>query len=90
MTGTELLYWSIGLVGVYQLYTTIRVSVSASYSRAQKLTQLALIWLIPFLGALLCHIFLVSDMRAARKKDAGFIPEGGVNPQGIGSDGHHG
>jgi hypothetical protein len=86
---TELLYWGIGLVIAYQLCATIRVLVSVSYSRRQKLMQLTLVWLVPFIGALLCHIFLSSDTRVAREKDGAFIPDGGVNPQGIGSDGPH-
>jgi hypothetical protein len=89
MVSTELLYWGIGLVTAYQLYATIRVLASASYSRRQKMMQLVLIWLVPFLGALSCHIFLASDTRVARGKDGAFIPDGGVNPQGIGSDGPH-
>lgn len=83
----RLLYWLVGSLAAYQLYLTLRICLSALYSRRQKLAQGILIWLLPFLGALICHIFLISDRRLPRTKDNAFTPDGGGNPSGIGSAG---
>ena len=75
-------------VGLYQLYVTVRVFASSSYSMAQRFAQLSLIWLLPLLGAIACHIFLGSDEHSSTKREDGFISDGGNSPTGIGSDGH--
>ncbi len=48
------------LVGIacYQVYVTVRVVGASEYSRAQKNIQVIVIWLVPFLGAGLCHLVL--------------------------------
>ncbi len=61
-------------VALYQLYVTVRVFMSNSYSTAQKFAQLALIWLLPFLGAVVCHAFLGADEHSSEKHEDGFIP----------------
>ena len=86
---TKLLYAGLAVLAFYQLYVTVRVSMSVQYSRGQKLAQAAFVWLLPFIGAVACHIFLLSDTRSSRGKDSGFIPDGGDNPPGIGTDGTH-
>jgi hypothetical protein len=82
------LYWGLAVLAAYQLYATVRVLVSVQYSRLQKLVQVALIWAIPFIGAVACHIFLTADTRRLRQRDSAFIPDGGNSPSGIGSDSH--
>ena len=85
----DLLYWGVAALGFYQLYVTIRVAVADQYSFAQKFLQVALIWLLPVMGALVCHIFLVSDTRPSRAKDSAFIADGGGNPPGASDGSHH-
>lgn len=86
---TELGYWVIGLLTAYQLYVTLRVILSALYSRTQKGLQAAVIWLVPLLGALVCHIVLSSATRHSRPNEAAFTSDEGGNPSGIGSAGPH-
>ncbi len=82
-----LIYAGLGALTIYQLYVTIKVLASVQYSRRQKLAQVILVWLLPFIGAVLCHVFLVSDTQGPGEKDAAFTPDGGNSPVGIGSDG---
>lgn len=89
MVNTTWLYWGIGLVAAYEIYVTIRVTASPGYSRSQKLMQAAIIWFVPFLGALLCHGVLASDAHIPRKRDTAFSRDEGDNPPGIGSAGPH-
>ena len=66
----------------YQLFVTMRVLLSRQYSLAQRLIQVALIWALPFLGAILCHVFLTTDRASHQKRDTAFISDGGDNPPG--------
>ena len=84
---TRLLYWLTGSLASYQLYVTLRIALSVFYSPRQKFMQAMMIWLLPFLGALICHIVLISDARRPRVKDNAFTPDGGGNPSGIDSAG---
>ncbi len=88
MSRATLTYVFIGLAAAYQLYVTMLVLASASYSGRQKLMQLALVWFIPVVGGLFCHIFLVSDSTTPHKDEA-FTRDGGDNPPGIGTGGPH-
>ena len=81
---------SLGItLAVYQLIITIRVATAAEYTTFQKVAQVLFIWLVPFVGAVACHIFLASDRQRHRPSSTTFTPDGGVNPPGIGSDGGH-
>ena len=77
------------MLGIYQLYVTVRVSAAAQYSLGQKVVQVAMIWLVPFIGSVVCHAFLASDTRFAKKQDRAFITDGGDSPHGAGSEGVH-
>lgn len=70
-------------LAVYQLYVSLRVLFAIQYTKLQRLAQLGLIWLIPLFGAIVCHVFLVSDMKRPRPRDTAFTqaPE---NPPGGG------
>jgi len=56
------------LVGIacYQVYVTVRVLGASEYSRAQKIAQSVIIWLVPFLGAGLCHLVLYTTTDRTR------------------------
>jgi hypothetical protein len=86
---SELLYGGLAVLGIYQLYVTSRISSAAQYSRMQKFVQVTLVWLIPLIGAITCHAFLVSDTKPPRKRDGAFISDGGDSPHGAGSEGIH-
>jgi hypothetical protein len=45
-----------GCVAVYQLIVSIVIWRSVQYSAGQKITQTAIIWLVPLLGAVVCHM----------------------------------
>lgn len=86
---TEILILLLAALGLYQLFVTFRILMSGQYSIPQRFAQLALIWFIPFFGALVCNIFLESDGRPLKTPESGFTPDGGDNPPGTGSDGIH-
>jgi len=57
---SEIPPWLIALVAVvamYQAYVTLAIARSGLLTRTQLLTQCALIWLLPLLGAVVCHWF---------------------------------
>jgi O-antigen ligase len=76
------------VLAAYQLYVTLRVLFAIQYTKVQRLLQLALIWLIPLFGAIVCHVFLVSDAQRPRPRDTAFTqaPE---NPPGGSQEGSH-
>ena len=71
----------LAALALYQLYVSVRVLASGLYSGAQKGMQLGLIWLLPMLGALLCHLLLAADAEnsqareRAGKRDTAFTPQ---------------
>ena len=54
------------VLAAYQLYVSLRVLFAIQYTKMQRLGQLALIWLIPLFGAIVCHVFLVTDAKRPR------------------------
>ena len=73
---------------LYQLFVTARIAFSRRYSGTQRALQVAIIWLVPFFGAVLCHAFVDSDAESTRPRDTSFTADGGSNPPGINQDGH--
>jgi hypothetical protein len=70
---------------VYQLFVTARVVFSSQYSAKQRVAQVAIIWLVPLFGAVICHNFVVADTRRRRARDTSFTEGGGDSPPGAGS-----
>jgi len=68
------------LVGAYQVWVTFRLAKAVEYSRVQKLSQFALIWLIPILGAALVHFVLSSGGQPERPADRAFIRQDENHP----------
>ena len=64
----------VALVG-YQAYVSRRVSKSTDYSQPQLRLQQALIWLVPAVGAFLCHLMLL-ESDSARERQAELGGEG--------------
>ncbi len=86
---TYWLIWIIGAAVLYQILVTGKILLAREYLAAQKRKQFLLIWLLPFIGALICDLFLASDRRVARARNTRFTPDGGGNPPGISDVGHH-
>jgi hypothetical protein len=66
----------LGLLA-YQGYITMRVRAQPNYSRKQKVLQMALIWLVPVVGAAVVHAFFASDSEIPVRPDERFVPEVG-------------
>lgn len=56
----NILYGLAGLL-FFQAYATIRLVRSKSFPREQRLRQLLIIWLVPFLGAAMTIAVLATD-----------------------------
>ena len=65
------------LVGIacYQGYVMVRVMGASEYSRTQKIAQAIIIWLVPFLGAGLCHLVLHTTTDRARPPKGRLLEE---------------
>jgi hypothetical protein len=50
-----LLLTAITLVAAYQAYVTLIIARSGLLTRVQRLSQVALIWVLPMVGAAICH-----------------------------------
>lgn len=46
------------LAGAYQLYVSWRVCQSEYYAGNQRTLQLIIVWLVPVIGAIACHLML--------------------------------
>lgn len=58
MTPTLTLLIALGLVVVgYQLFVTLLLVRSGLLKRAQLFAQLGVVWIVPLVGAALCHWF---------------------------------
>jgi len=73
----------VAILVVLQLYVSVRVLLAREYTSLQKWWQLAIVWLVPLLGAVLVRSFLVSDRSRPSDRDTSFISDGGGNPPGI-------
>jgi hypothetical protein len=75
---------AIGALLAYQVFISVRILLSDSYSNGQKAAQLVLTWVVPLLGAFFCHLFLRADAAKPPKRDTSFVADHGGNPPGIG------
>ena len=73
------------LLVLYQLFASVKLLIYPGYGPAQKVTQLAFIWLVPFVGAFVVRSIIFSDQAPKLRREVGFQPDGGGNPEGIGS-----
>jgi hypothetical protein len=68
---------------VYQGYVTAKVMANTRCTALQKRMQLAVVWLLPGVGAAVVHAFLVSDNEIPVRADERFI----TNTSGDGDSG---
>lgn len=71
----------VALMVAYQIYISRRVSRSPYYSDRQRWVQLIMIWMMPAIGASLCHLML-------KEAEAGDVShdQGGGNDDDFGGD----
>ncbi len=63
-------------IASYQLWISIMVFRAPQFDQRQKLYQLALIWLIPAIGAIAVHSMIWSDGHPPYKPEAGYTEPG--------------
>lgn len=61
----------------YQVYVTSAILRKQHFERSQKAFQIALVWLIPLIGALLIYSFLRADGKAPYKPEKGYTEPSG-------------
>lgn len=89
LTTTEALVVGTSVVGALQAYASLQILVSSAYTGGQKVRQLFLVWLLPFIGAVVVLLFMENDSAPAVRRDTAFTAAPGGNPEGIGTgDGH--
>ena len=84
--GTLVILALLLAVIAYQLFVTVRVVRSDQYSSTQRIVQAILIWLVPLVGAVICHVVLFTDRQSPQRRDDNFVPATDNNPPGIGQD----
>jgi hypothetical protein len=78
----------IATAAIYQLYVTYRLLRAPIFSAGQKWAQAAFIWIVPVVGAVVCHAVLLLDANTSGPRDSAFTPDGGENPVGTGQGSH--
>lgn len=68
-------YFLGALALAYQLLVSVNLLRFKGYSGGQKAAQLALIWLLPIVGALVVHTVLNSTTITRPKADEDFVPQ---------------
>ena len=77
----------LAIVVIYHIYVSIIIFRADEYEPIQRLFQLFVVWIIPFFGALGCHLVLRSQRETGHRKGNLFVPQG---PNDAGGDGHYG
>jgi hypothetical protein len=74
MSGDLLLLVGVALL-TFQAWVTYLVIAAHEYSALQKALQVALIWLLPVIPAILVAVVLWALRKRPRPRDTAFIPE---------------
>lgn len=69
-------------IACYQVYVTVRVVGATEYSRVQKAVQVIMIWVVPFLGAGLCHLVLYTSTDRSRSSEGKSLEDNDLAPYG--------
>ena len=89
----ELILLIVAVVVILNLFASLAVLRVAELSPSQRLLQLALIWLIPVLGAIVCAAFASSQALGSSARgtiDPLYLPADGGGPDGPGFCGSSG
>lgn len=65
----------IGAVAFYQLYVTAILFRADEYDLQQQWLQVVMVWLLPLIGALGCHLLLRSQRTPSPRLDNRFVPQ---------------
>lgn len=65
----------IGAVAFYQLYVSAMLLRADEYDPQQRWLQVLMVWLLPLIGALGCHLFLRSQRAPNPRQDNRFVPQ---------------
>ena len=79
-------YFAIALVAVANTVASFAILRSDSLTPSQRVFQLAIVWLLPLLGAVICWAFISSQSVPSRASSS-FVPLH-VPSDGAGCDGH--
>jgi hypothetical protein len=76
-------YIVLVLLLIYQLWVTVSVCRADEYDSKQRNLQCAVIWLLPFFGALTCQLVLRSNRAPIKPANTSFVlqSENGDMPQ---------
>jgi hypothetical protein len=71
------------LLAIYQLWATLSICRADEYDSKQRIMQCLVIWLLPFFGALICHLVLRSGRAPIKPANTSFVQqsENGDMPQ---------
>lgn len=64
----------------YQVWITAALVKAEHLSRGQRYAQIALVWFVPVVGALLCHWFLRLHGAWAPAREKRFVQREGLDP----------
>lgn len=57
------------LILIYQTWVSMYVSRASEYDAKQRIVQVFIVWLVPVIGAMLCHLFLSTSRRNEARTD---------------------
>jgi hypothetical protein len=77
----------IAILVIYQIYVSIILFRADEYEQIQRTLQLFIIWFIPLLGAVSCHLLFRSQRETVRRRNNFFAAQG---QNDSGADGHYG
>jgi hypothetical protein len=83
----ELILLFVAVVVLVNAVASVKVLRVRVFSRSQHLLQLAIIWLVPIIGAVICIAFASSQAlgpAAPSTHDPLYLPSDGVAPDGPG------
>jgi hypothetical protein len=90
MNNPQLFVWVFfGLLAIYQLWVTVLICRADEYDSKQRNLQCLVIWLLPFLGALICQLVLRSSRAPIMPANTDFVqqsPDGDMPQHGNATD----
>jgi hypothetical protein len=75
MSNSQIIGLVLAVLFVYQLRVTKIVCFAEEYDDKQLILQCLMIWLIPFFGALTCHLVLRSSRIPSTPGNTDFVPQ---------------
>jgi uncharacterized membrane protein YqjE len=73
---TELQFVGYGLLAgliLYQLWVSVLIYRAAEYDKGQRMAQIIVVWLVPVIGSIGCHLFLRNNRKDVPRSDSNFV-----------------